>query len=124
MRKLCNTYSLTAASLAALGRILRVDLVHREVQGSGIRSWIGLSGSAMANPSKITFAAAVYQVWIERNARMFTSDVRVVLAVTETNVRSRVISRMKFPKNQENVGLCRKWRIPVRILERSTVQSV
>lgn len=56
--------------------------------------------------SKITFAAAVYQVWIERNARMFTSDVRGVLAVTETNGSSRVISRMKFPKNQENIGLC------------------
>ncbi|KAI8536546.1 hypothetical protein RHMOL_Rhmol10G0265700 [Rhododendron molle] len=68
---------------------------------------------------KLSFAATVYHIWLERNSRVFggrAQSSEVVSACLEENLRVRISTWKHFPISVENTRLCHLWNLPIRIL--------
>lgn len=74
--------------------------------------------SLRANLYKLSIAAALYQVWIERNSRIFGIRAAVTQGITaiHTDVWAIISSWKSFPQTHKNVWLCNQWNISNRVL--------
>jgi len=63
---------------------------------------------------KLLFAATVYYIWQERNARLFSKDVRSVLQIKDTivSIVRLKISSVKFKKAMTGMDVLKDWEIP------------
>lgn len=64
---------------------------------------------------RLGVVAVVYQVWLERNARVFSSnarDFRALLSLVGTDTRNRIASLKNVGKTSRNWSLCLAWNIP------------
>lgn len=74
---------------------------------------------------KLSLAATLYHIWLERNARIFrqqASTVGDLLTAIVAGVRSRVCSWDKSPNSSENLALCNNWNIPSFVLSRDRIR--
>lgn len=63
-----------------------------------------------------------YQIWMERNARIFrqkSSDSGALISVIIASVRDRLSSWDKSPNTSENNALCCSWNISSFVLSRN-----
>lgn len=77
--------------------------------------------SLKASLGKLSLAAALYYIWMERNARIFTlksCSPDDVISIIVANVWDRVCSWGKWPHSSENFSLCQNWNVSSSLLGR------
>lgn len=70
---------------------------------------------------KLSLAAAIYHIWLERNARVFTqkcSSPDLVVKAIVAKIRDRICSWGRVPYSYEHNMLCHNWSISPCVISR------
>jgi hypothetical protein len=83
----------------------------------GLNDWCSKSLKAIF--CKLALGFVVYNIWCTRNEIKHAghpSSEEQLLKKILWEIRAKVVGKGKFPKNEENLGLCSLWNLPADIL--------
>jgi hypothetical protein len=97
-------------------RVENVPIIRKDILTLGLNDWCSKSLKAIL--CKLALGSVVYNIWCTRNEIKHAghpSSKEQLLKKILWEIRAKVVGKGKFPKNEENLGLCSLWNLPADI---------
>jgi hypothetical protein len=98
-------------------RVENVPIIWKDILTLGLNDWCSKSLKAIL--CKLALGSVVYNIWCNWNEIKHAghpSSEEQLLKKILCKIRAKVVGKGKFPKNEENLGLCSLCNLPADIL--------